>query len=166
MNNFIEQFNGLGFKVSKDFRDLGSVVSQITESVKDRSWTEEDTEQAILLTMVESGSDTLNRLTYAKILRNTTMREDRTGGGRQAVPGINAKTHDSEFPELFLGYPDDKVERILSDIRTDLGYAYSDIARDLSEGFSHTEVADRHGLSRSAYYGKVKPVLEDYLGGK
>lgn len=166
MNSFIEQFNGLGFKVSKDFRDLGSVVSRITESVKDRSWTEEDTQQAILLTMIESKSDTLNSLTYAKILRNTTMRDDRTGGNRQAVPGVNAETHDSEFPELFVGHSDDKVEKILSDIRTDLGYAYADIARDLSEGLSHTEVADRHGITRSAYYDKVKPVLEDYLGGK
>ena len=166
MNSFIEQFNSLGYKVSKDFRDLGSVVSQITESVKDRSWTKEDTQQAILLTMVESGSHTLNKLTYAKILRNTTMRDDQLGDRRKSVPGINAETHDSEFPELFVGYSDDKVEKILTDMRADLGYAYADIARDLSEGLSHTEVANRHGISRSAYYNKVKPVLEDYLGGK
>ena len=155
MNEFYEMFTSIGGEVNgrnKQYK-LKLAVRNITLIVGDRAWSEEDTQQAMLMVILEGRGKILNGSLIAETLRNTPMRYDSEQGKfvRSICAGMTL--YNTEKPLEGRSESEGSKDRIdlLDSIETELGPSAAELSGHLIDGIHLGEAIRKMGRSSGAY---------------
>ena len=155
MNEFYEMFTSLGGTVlgKGKQRKLALAVKHVTVVVGDRAWTEDDTQQAMLIVLLEGRGKILNGSLIAETLRNTPMRYDSEQGKfvRSICAGMTL--YNTESPLEGKSESEGNKDRIelLDSIESELGASAAELSGHLIDGIPLGEAIRKMGRSSGAY---------------
>ena len=147
MNEFYEMFMSIGGEVNGRNKQnkLKLAVRNITLIVGDRSWTEDDTQQAMLMVVIEGRGKILNGSFIAETLRNTPMRYDSEQGKfvRSICAGMSLYATENPLEgKSESAYAQQRAD-LLSDVRRTLGEATEEFVSYIIDGDSVTDALDK-----------------------
>jgi len=157
MNEFYEMFTSVGGAVlgKGKQRKLALAVKHITVVVGDRAWTEDDTQQAMLMVVIEGRGKILNGSFIAETLRNTPMRYDSEQGKfvRSICAGMSL--YATENPLEGRSETEGAQSRIdlLDAVEEKLGPAAAELSGYLMDGIPIEDAIRKTGRSAGSHAG-------------